>query len=630
MRRVVVTGLGAVTPLGVGVRRTWRRLLASESGLVSVADRGRDAAERARWRELTSTVAGVVPTAAAAAADDDAALSRGRDDGLWRPADWLDAADERRMSTFAQYAIAAADMALRDAGWRPARDEEREMTGVCLGSGIGNLDELYATSLAFNQGYRTGRACSGGVRTGLQEGLAAVRAQDLDQPRGGAHRHALRPAGAEPRRHDGVHHGRALDRGRGASCIHPLTFAGFGRSRSLSTAYNHDPPASCRPFDADRAGFVVGEGAAVVVLEELEHARRRGAAVLAELKGYGCSGDAYHMTAPREDGSGALSSMKRALKNAGIRPAQVDYINAHATGTQVGDAAEAAAIRSLMLGEEGVEDESRVTVSSTKGAIGHLLGGAGAIEAIFSILAIAEMLLGRVRQSLATGQSSYFIYKATETHYKACAAQADYAIEPADRKSGKLRTTADGEEIGVSKGGPWHQDLGLLPTFSTWAHVTMLHMYLIVVRLRCLDPDAQQAWQAQLVNHFFYHAEAKMEDVHELTSRMIRQTYLKDLFVQWRGLILAYDEGIVKGDAVLASALWRNLFKAREDVDARALAAVVAWMRASLKQLGEMTDEEVELRAADAFPDLRGKFGEVDLPAASMKAAFTQAGIGAT
>ncbi|KAL2168170.1 hypothetical protein VTG60DRAFT_287 [Thermothelomyces hinnuleus] len=178
--------------------------------------------------------------------------------------------------------------------------------------------------------------------------------------------------------------------GGAESCIHPLTFAGFGRSRSLSTAYNHDPPASCRPFDADRAGFVVGEGAAVVVLEELEHAKRRGATVLAELKGYGCSGDAYHMTAPREDGSGALSSMKRALKNAGIRPAQVDYINAHATGTQVGDAAEAAAIRSLMLGEEGVEDESKVTVSSTKGAIGHLLGGAGAIEAIFSILAIAE------------------------------------------------------------------------------------------------------------------------------------------------------------------------------------------------------------------------------------------------
>lgn len=179
--------------------------------------------------------------------------------------------------------------------------------------------------------------------------------------------------------------------GGAESCIHPLTFAGFGRSRSLSTAYNHDPPASCRPFDADRAGFVVAEGAAVLVLEELEHAKRRGARILAELRGYGCSGDAHHMTAPREDGSGALSAMRRALRNAGVRPGQVDYINAHATGTRVGDAAEAAAIRSLMVGEDGVADESRVTVSSTKGAIGHLLGAAGAIEALFCVLAIAEV-----------------------------------------------------------------------------------------------------------------------------------------------------------------------------------------------------------------------------------------------
>jgi cytochrome b pre-mRNA-processing protein 3 len=155
----------------------------------------------------------------------------------------------------------------------------------------------------------------------------------------------------------------------------------------------------------------------------------------------------------------------------------------------------------------------------------------------------------------------------------------------------------------------------------------MLHMYLLVVRFRCFDPAAQQAWQAQLVNHFFYHAEAKMEDVHDLSSRAIRQRYLKDLFVQWRGLILAYDEGIVKGDAVLASAVWRNLFKAREDVDVRALAAVVAWMRSGLRELGEMSDEVVEFQAATAFPSLRGKFQKVDLPTAAMKAAFEQAGI---
>lgn len=176
--------------------------------------------------------------------------------------------------------------------------------------------------------------------------------------------------------------------GGSESCIHPLTFAGFGRARSLSTAFNDQPEASCRPFDTLRNGFVVAEGAAVCILEELEHAKARGAKIYAEVKGYGCSGDAHHMTAPREDGQGAFLSMTRALKNAGVKPAQVDYINAHATGTQVGDAAEAAAIRRLMLGPDGVDAESQVTVSSTKGAIGHLLGAAGAIEALFAILAI--------------------------------------------------------------------------------------------------------------------------------------------------------------------------------------------------------------------------------------------------
>lgn len=183
--------------------------------------------------------------------------------------------------------------------------------------------------------------------------------------------------------------------GGAESCLHPLTFAGFGRSRSLSTAFNHDPSSSCRPFDKDRDGFVVAEGAAVLVLEELEHAKARGANILAELAGYGCSGDAHHMTAPREDGSGALLAMKRALRNADVRPRQVDYINAHATSTPIGDTAEARAIGTLMLGEEGVEKDSQVTVSSTKGAVGHLLGAAGAIEALFCVLAIAD-----VRKSL--------------------------------------------------------------------------------------------------------------------------------------------------------------------------------------------------------------------------------------
>ncbi|KAK4157986.1 thiolase-like protein [Chaetomidium leptoderma] len=708
MRRVVVTGLGAITPLGVGVRRTWQRLLASESGLVSVADRGRDSVEQSQWRDLTSTVAGIVPIVPT-----ESSSSSTSEDGIWRPADWLDASDQRRMSTFAQYAVAAAEMALRDAGWRPTSDEEREMAGVCLGSGIGNLHDFYATSVAFDRGgyKKVSPLFVPKILINLAAGHIAMR-YGLRGPNHAATTACTTGAHSigDAARFIAFGDADVMVAGGAESCIHPLTFAGFGRSRSLSTAYNHNPPASCRPFDSDRAGFVVAEGAAVVVLEELEHAKRRGARILAELKGYGCSGDAHHMTAPRVDGSGALSAMKRALKNAGVKPGQVDYINAHATGTLVGDAAEAVAIRSLMMGEEGVEDESKVTVSSTKGAIGHLLGAAGAIEAVFSILAITEnavpptlnlhkpdvgaqfnfvphhaqqkkvkvamsnsfgfggtnasllpkriaapvrqnildssplqasilctratsplasaalppfapfatslgrtptrtarralhttsprhkfdlkqMLIGRVTQGMVKGKSSYYIYGTTERLYKACAAQADYTIEVADRKAGKVQTTADGEEIGVSKGGPWHDDLALLPTFSTWAHVTMLHMYLLVVRYRCLDPTAQQAWQSQLVNQFFYHAEARMDDVHELSSRMIRQTYLKDLFVQWRGLILAYDEGIVKGDAVLASAVWRNLFKAREDVDVRALAAVVAWMRAGLKELGEMTDE---------------------------------------
>jgi len=190
--------------------------------------------------------------------------------------------------------------------------------------------------------------------------------------------------------------------GGAESCIHPLTFAGFGRSRSLSTAFNADPPSSCRPFDRDRNGFVVSEGAAVVVLEELEHAKARGARIYAEVRGYGCSGDAYHMTAPRKDGSGAFLAMKRALKHASIKPRDVDYVNAHATGTAIGDAAEACAIRSIMLGDEGYLKDSQVTVSSTKGSIGHLLGAAGAVEAIFSILAIVDVSFSSPFKSIFT------------------------------------------------------------------------------------------------------------------------------------------------------------------------------------------------------------------------------------
>ncbi|KAI0841790.1 putative 3-oxoacyl--synthase [Hypoxylon sp. FL0890] len=379
MRRVVVTGLGAITPLGVGIRQSWSRLIAGHSGIVSVAG----FEPQKRWRELTSTVAGIVPKS-------------GTGEGQWRPDDWLSAADQRRTSTFTQYAIAATEMALEDAAWKPHNQEDLEATGVCLGSGIGNLDDIYTTSIAYEQdGYRkVSPLFVPKILINLAAGHIAMR-YGFQGPN-----HAVTTActtGAhsigDASRFIAFGDADIMVAGGAESCIHPLTFAGFGRSRSLSTAFNDDPPSSCRPFDRRRNGFVVAEGAAVLVLEELEHAKARGARIYAELKGYGCSGDAHHMTAPREDGSGAYLSMKKALKHAQIKPRQVDYINAHATSTLVGDVAEALAIRSLMTGEEGCSDESHVAVSSTKGSIGHLLGAAGSIEAVFTVLAIAENIL---------------------------------------------------------------------------------------------------------------------------------------------------------------------------------------------------------------------------------------------
>ncbi|KAI1089695.1 putative 3-oxoacyl--synthase [Rostrohypoxylon terebratum] len=379
MRRVVITGLGAITPLGVGVRHSWNRLIAGHSGIASVAG----FEPQKKWRELTSTVAGIVPKS-------------GTGEGEWRPDDWLSAADQRRMSTFTQYAIAVSEMALNDAGWKPEKQEDLESTGVCLGSGIGNLDDIYNTSLAYEQdGYRkVSPLFVPKILINLAAGHIAMR-YGLQGPNHAATTACTTGAHAigDASRFIAFGDADVMVAGGAESCIHPLTFAGFGRSRSLSTAFNDDPSASCRPFDRWRNGFVVSEGAAVLVLEELEHAKARGARIYAELKGYGCSGDAYHMTAPRENGSAAYLSMKKALKHAGIKPHQVGYINAHATSTSVGDIAEAVAIRSLMVGEEGYSNESQVAVSGTKGSIGHLLGAAGAIEAVFSILAIAENIL---------------------------------------------------------------------------------------------------------------------------------------------------------------------------------------------------------------------------------------------
>lgn len=311
----------------------------------------------------------------------------------WVADDWLDKSEQRRMSRFTQYALAAGEMALKDAKLESMTSETKEDTGVCLGSGIGNLDEMYETSLAHQSGgyKKVSPLFVPKILINMAAGHIAMK-YGFHGPNHAATTACTTGAHSigDAARFIAMGDASVMVAGGSESCIHPLTFAGFGRARSLSTAYNNDPPGSCRPFDKGRNGFVVSEGAAVCVLEELEHARARGARIYAEVKGYGCSGDAYHMTAPREDGHGAFLAMKRALRNAGIRPAEVGYINAHGTGTQVGDVAEAMAIRRLMLGEDGVRKESDVTVSSTKGALGHLLGAAGAIEAMFAILALHE------------------------------------------------------------------------------------------------------------------------------------------------------------------------------------------------------------------------------------------------
>ncbi|PHH72818.1 hypothetical protein CDD82_5786 [Ophiocordyceps australis] len=371
MRRVVVTGLGAITPLGCQVRTIWSRLLAGHCGITSVGARKPEK----QWQELTSRVAGVVPHQ------------------QWRPDDWLSASEQRRMATFAQYAVAASTMALDDAGWHPADPADCAATGVCLGSGIGNLDDLYNGSLAHHaQGCKkvpplfvprllTNMAAG---HISIKHGLRGPNHAATTACTTGAH------SIGDASRFIAFGDANVMVAGGAESCLHPLAFAGFGRTRSLSTAYNSHARASCRPFDAARNGFVIAEGAAVCVLEELAHARARGASIYAELRGYGCSADAHHMTAPCPDGSGALQAMASALRQARLPPAAVDYINAHATGTRVGDAAEAMAIRRLMLGHDGLESEHHVTVSSTKGAVGHLLGAAGAIEALFAILAIQE------------------------------------------------------------------------------------------------------------------------------------------------------------------------------------------------------------------------------------------------
>lgn len=367
MRRVVVTGLGIVSPLGCGVEHNWKRLINGESGIRAI--------EHFDVSDLAAKVAGVIP--------------RGTGEGELDLDKVVPAKERRRMDDFIIYGLAAAQEAIADSGWTPADDEGRERTGVMIGSGIGGLPAIAegALSLKDNGPRRVSPFFIPSALINLVSGHVSIQ-YGFKGPN-----HAVVTACATGAHAIGdaarlIIFGDAdvMVAGGAESAVCRLGIAGFAACKALSTARNDEPQAASRPWDKDRDGFVMGEGAGVLVLEELEHAKARGAKIYGEVIGYGMSGDAYHITAPAEDGNGAFRAMKAALKRAELQPGDIDYINAHGTAT-MGDVIELGAVKRLF--GNAVET---VSMSSTKSAIGHLLGAAGAVEAIFSLLAIRDQV----------------------------------------------------------------------------------------------------------------------------------------------------------------------------------------------------------------------------------------------
>jgi 3-oxoacyl-[acyl-carrier-protein] synthase II len=369
MRRVVVTGLGMVTPLGCGVEAGWRRLLAGESGA----------------RRVESFDVSDIPTKIACS------IPRGDgSDGTYNPDQWMEPKEQRKVDDFIIYAMCAARQALDDAGWRPSTYEDQTATGVLIGSGIGGVGGIAETAIVLEE--RGPRRVSPFFIPGRLINLAAGYVSIEFGLKGPNHAvvtacstgaHAIGDAG----RMIGLGDADVMLAGGAESPLNRLSLAGFSACRALSTSFNDAPTRASRPYDKDRDGFVMGEGAGVVVLEDYEHAKGRGAKIYAELTGYGLSGDAYHITAPLPDGEGAARCMKMAIRRAGIAAADIDYVNAHGTSTPMGDEIELHAVERV-LGNAA----SRVSMSSTKSEIGHLLGAAGAVEAIFSVLAIRDQI----------------------------------------------------------------------------------------------------------------------------------------------------------------------------------------------------------------------------------------------
>jgi 3-oxoacyl-[acyl-carrier-protein] synthase II len=367
LRRVVVTGMGIVSPLGCGVEPTWANILAGKSGARRIDDFQVD--------DIACQVAHRVPLGDTA-------------EGKFNADDWMDVKDQRKVDPFIIYAMAAAKQAIDDAGCEPKTKEEQERTGTLIGSGIGGLGGIYETSVILHE--RGPRRVSPffipGRLINLASGYVSIRF-GLKGPNHsvvtacstGAH------AIGDSWRLIAMGDADVMVAGGAESCVNRIALAGFAACRALSTNFNDQPEKASRPYDKDRDGFVMGEGAGVVVLEEYERAKARGAKIYGEVVGYGMSGDAYHITAPSEDGDGGFRAMQAAVKRAGISPGDIDYINAHGTSTPLGDEIELGAVTRL-LGDKA----AGAAMSSTKSAIGHLLGAAGSVEAIFCLLAMRD------------------------------------------------------------------------------------------------------------------------------------------------------------------------------------------------------------------------------------------------
>ena len=378
MRRVVITGLGMVTPLGWGVETTWKALLAGKSGgnRISAFDP----------TDYACQIACEVPRI-------DGRGGGGPDvPGSYDPDQTMSPKDRRRVDDFILYAMAAADEAVRDANWMPEDEDERERTGVMIGSGIGGLSTIADTAIELHEkGPRRGVGpfFIPSALINLASGQVSIRYK-FKGPN-----HAVVTACATGAHAIGdaarlIQYGDAdvMVAGGAEASVCKIGVAGFIACKAMSTHFNDTPERGSRPYDKDRDGFVMGEGAGVLVLEELEHAKARGAKIYAEVIGYGLAGDAFHITAPVENGDGGFRAMKMAFKHAGIDPSEIDYINAHGTSTPLGDEIELGAVERLL----GPEAAAKVSMSSTKSAIGHLLGAAGAVEAAFCVLAIRDQI----------------------------------------------------------------------------------------------------------------------------------------------------------------------------------------------------------------------------------------------